>query len=75
MLQEELQNALRLIDKLRARNREYEAKVLPAGDGKKDTVPAKQKVAKCMMVGNSMSRSVGAEHADMMVECFPVITP
>ena len=47
--------------------------MLPAGDGKRDTVHANQKVAKCMMVGNSMSRSVGTEQADMMVECFPVI--
>jgi hypothetical protein len=36
MLQEELQNALRQIDELRATNREFEAKALPAGDGKRD---------------------------------------
>ena len=34
---------------------------------------AKQKTANCMAVGNSIVRSVGAEHADMMVECFPGI--
>jgi hypothetical protein len=73
MLHEELQNTLRQIDEVRARSRELEAKVLPAGDGKRDTAHAKQKVAKCMMVGSSMSHSVGAEHADMMVDCFPVI--
>ena len=52
MLQEELQNALRQIDELRAGNRALEAKILPAGDGKRDTVHAKQKVAKCMVVGD-----------------------
>ena len=34
---------------------------------------AKQKTANCMAVGNSIVRSVGAEHADVMVECFPGI--
>ena len=52
MLQEELQNALQQIDELRARNRELEAKVLPPGDGKGDKVHAKQKVAKCLVVGD-----------------------
>jgi hypothetical protein len=73
MLQEELQNALLQIDELRTRIRDLEAKVLPAGDGKKDTVHAKKKVAKYMVVGDSMLRNVGADHADMMVECFPGI--
>jgi hypothetical protein len=41
--------------------------------GKRDIVPAKQKSAKCTVVGDSMLRSVGAEHTDMMVECFPGI--
>ena len=62
MLQEELQNALRQIDELSVRMRELEAKVLPVGDGKRDTVHAKEKVAKCMVVGDSMLRNVGAEH-------------
>jgi hypothetical protein len=34
-------------------------------------VHAKQKVAKYMVVGDSVLHSVGAEHEDMMVECFP----
>jgi hypothetical protein len=33
----------------------------------------KQKVAKCMAVGDSIVRNVGADHADMKVECFPGI--
>jgi hypothetical protein len=52
MLKEELQIALRQIDELKARNRELEAKLLLVGAVKRDTVPAKQKVEKCMMVGD-----------------------
>jgi hypothetical protein len=44
-----------------------------AGTGKRDTMPTKQKVTKCMVVGDSILRNVGAEHVDMMVECFPGI--
>ena len=70
MLQEELQNALRQIDELKARNRELEAKSLKAGTGERDTIPTKEKVTKWMLVGDSVVRNVGAEHADMKVECF-----
>ena len=73
MLRDELQNALRQIDELKARNRVLEEELLLAGTGKRDTVHAKQKVAKCVVVGDSMLRKDGAEHADMMVECFPGI--
>jgi hypothetical protein len=72
-LQEDLQNALRQIDEMKARNRELEEKLLLVGAGKRDTVPAKQKSAKCMVVGDSVVRGVGAEHTDMIVECFPGI--
>ena len=34
---------------------------------------AKQKIGKCTVVGDSIVGNVGAEHADMMVECFPGI--
>ena len=53
-------------------NRELEEKLLLAGAGKRDTVTAKQKTAKCMVVGDSVVRNVGAEHTDMM-ESFPGI--
>ena len=36
-------------------------------------MPTKQNVTKCMVVGDSIVRNVGAEHADMKVECFPRI--
>jgi hypothetical protein len=72
-LQEDLQNALRQIDDLKFRNWELEEKLLLMEAGKRDTVPAKQKSAKCVVVSDSMSRSFGAEHTDMMVECFPGI--
>ena len=38
MLQEELQNALREIDELKARYRQPEAKLLMAGNGETDTI-------------------------------------
>jgi hypothetical protein len=68
-----MQNELRQIDELKARNREHEEMLLLVEAGKRDTVRAKQKVAKCMDVCDSVSRNVGTEHADMKVECFPVI--
>jgi hypothetical protein len=52
MLQENLQTAVRQIDELKARNRVLEAKLLLAGAGERDTVPAKQKIAKCMVVSD-----------------------
>jgi hypothetical protein len=73
MLQEELHNALRQIDELKARNRKLEEKLLLAGAGKRDIVPTEQKAVKCVVVGDSMVRNVGTEHTDMMVECFPGI--
>ena len=57
MLQDDLHNALRHIDELKARNRMLEEKLLLAGTGKRDTVPGKQTVAKYMVVGDSMLRN------------------
>ena len=73
MLQEELQNPLRQIDELKARNRELEAKLLMAGPGERDTMPATLMFTKCVVVGDTVLRIFGADHADMMVECFPGI--
>lgn len=73
ILQEELQNALRQIDELKDRNRELEEKLLLVEGGRRDAVPAKQETAKCVVIGDSVLRNVGAEHADMKVECFPGI--
>jgi predicted RNase H-like nuclease (RuvC/YqgF family) len=42
MLQEELQNALRQIDELKARNRELEAKLQMTGTGERDTMTTKE---------------------------------
>ena len=42
ILEEKLQNAPRQIDKLKSRNRELGERLLLAGFGKRDTVPAKQ---------------------------------
>jgi predicted RNase H-like nuclease (RuvC/YqgF family) len=54
MLQTDLQNALRHIDELKARNRELEAKLLLAVPGKRDTVFAKQKFTKNVVVSDSL---------------------
>jgi len=43
-----------------------------AGSGEKGLKPTNQKV-KCMVVGDSLVRNVGTDHADMKVECFPGI--
>jgi len=73
MLQVEVQNAQRQTDELKARNREIEVKLLIVGTGKTDTISTKQNVTKCVVAGDSVVRSIGAEHADMKVECFPGI--
>jgi hypothetical protein len=38
-----------------------------AGTGNTDTMPSEQKFKKCVVVGDSILRNVGAEHADMAV--------
>jgi len=73
VLQEELQNALGQIDELKAKNRELETKLQMAGTGERDTMPTKRNVTKCMVVGDSIVRNVGADRSDMKVECFPGI--
>jgi hypothetical protein len=72
VLEEKLQNALRQINELKVRNRELQAKLQMAGSGEKKSTADIQKV-KCMVVGDSIVRNVGSEHADMKVECFPGI--
>ena len=42
ILQEEVQNALRRIDELKARNRELESKLQMAGTGERDTMTTKE---------------------------------
>jgi hypothetical protein len=44
-----------------------------AGTGNTNTMPTKQVVTKCVVIGDSILRNVGAEHTDMMVECLPGI--
>jgi hypothetical protein len=69
-LKDKLRNALKQIDETKVRNRELEARLQMVGSGVKDSMPTKQKVVKCMVVGNSLVRNVEAEHGDMKVECF-----
>jgi hypothetical protein len=40
---------------------------------KRDMVTVKPKVLKCLVLGDSIVRNVGAGKSDMRVECFPVI--
>jgi hypothetical protein len=53
------------------RNRELETKLLMAGSWNRDTMPTNQRVRKGMVIVDSLLRIVGAEHADINVECFP----
>jgi hypothetical protein len=73
ILQQDLQKALRLIDELKVRNKVLEEELIQARAGKRDRVSVKYKDAKCMVVGDSLVRNVGADQADIRVECFPGI--
>jgi FAD/FMN-containing dehydrogenase len=44
-----------------------------AGNGERGTMPTRKKITKCMVVGDSIVRNVGVDHADMKAECFPGI--
>jgi hypothetical protein len=61
------------MDELKARNRELETMLLLVGNGKRDTMPTKQKFTKGKVIGDLILRNVGAEHADMKVKCLPGI--
>jgi len=52
ILQDELQNALRQIDELKARNRELDATLQMAETWEADTMTTKQPVTKCLVVGD-----------------------
>jgi len=41
--------------------------------GKRDTVTVKRECEKCLVLGDSLVRNVGAEKSDMKFECFPGI--
>ena len=55
------------------RNRELQAKVLMAGNGKRNAMPAKPSFTKCMVFGDSLLRNTVAKYALMNVDCFPGI--
>jgi hypothetical protein len=73
VLQEKLENALRQVDELKIRNKGLEAMLQIAGSGDKDLMTTREKEVKCMVVGDSLVRNVGAEHEGMKVECLPGI--
>ena len=70
LLQNDLQNALRLVNELKARNKELEEELFQARVGKRVPVLANCKATKCMVIRDSMVRNVGSEQAEMRVECF-----
>jgi hypothetical protein len=77
LLEEKLQNALLQIDDLTRKNKalEEELRLATAGReaGRRDTVPGDRKSGECLVVGDSIIRTVGNECSDMKVECFPDI--
>jgi len=73
MLQEDLQNTLGQIVELKDRNMEFEAKLLMAGTGTRETTLAKPEVTMCKVAGDAILCIAGVEHAEMKVECFPGI--
>ena len=73
VLQEQLQEALSQVNDLKVKNRELEAKLKMTRPEEKGLIPAENKVAKCLVVGDSLVRNVGLGHSDMKVECFPGI--
>lgn len=76
-LEEKLQNALLDIEDLRRKNKKMEGqlRVVAAGSevGRCDKVQGHHESEKCLVLGDSVIRSVGAEHSNMVVECFPGI--
>jgi hypothetical protein len=74
-LQDDLQNALRQMDELKARKRKLETTLLMAGTGKNDTMLTEQTFTDCKVIGNLILRKVRAEHADMNLECLLGLKP
>jgi hypothetical protein len=65
------------IEELQRRNKALEEQLLGAENGKNvgkgDTVTVKPVGEKCLVLGDSIIRNVGAGKSDMGIECFPGI--
>jgi len=77
VLEEKLRDAQIQIDELKRRNKALEEQILLTANGKDvgkgDTVTVKPVREKCLVLGDSIVRNVGAEKPNMRVECFPGI--
>ena len=77
VLEEKLRDAQIQIEELKRRNKALEEQLLLAENGKNvgngDTVMVKPVGEKCLVLGDSIVRNVGAEKPNMRVECFPRI--
>jgi lysophospholipase L1-like esterase len=76
VLEEKLKDAQNQIEELQRKNKALEDQLLQTENGKNiengDTV-AKPVGVKCLVLGDSIVRNVGAGKSDMRVECFPGI--
>lgn len=77
VLEEKLRLAHVQIEELTRRNKALVEQLRSAEKGndveKRDTVTVKPRREKCLVLGDSIVRNVGAEKSDMRVECFPGI--
>ena len=77
-MEEKLRDAQIQIEELKQRNKALEEHLQLAENGKNvgngDTVTVRPVGEKCLMLGDSLVRNVGAEKLNMRVECFPGIT-
>jgi len=77
VLEGKLRDAQIQIEELKRRNKAPEEQLQPAENGNNvgngDTVTVKSVGEKCLVLGDSIVRNVGAEKPNMRVECFPGI--
>jgi hypothetical protein len=76
-LEEKLRVAQIQIEELTRRNKALEEQLLLTENGKdvgkQDMVTVQPGREKCLVLGDSIIRNVGAEKSNMRVECFPGI--
>jgi hypothetical protein len=76
-LEEKVRDAQIQIEKLQRRNKALVEQLLETENGKNvgkgDTVTVKPVGEKCLVLGDSSVRNVGAGKSDMRIECFPGI--
>jgi hypothetical protein len=77
VLEEKLKDAQIQIEELKRKNEALEDQLLLAGKvkdgGERDKEKGNPRSAKCLVLGDSIVRNVGAGNTDMRVECFPGI--